>query len=56
MSLGEQIKLGLFQVFIKNTCPDSNLRHAVQNLNSLPSRYTSWRLSITKSFLFDIDY
>jgi hypothetical protein len=40
---GKRVKLRLFQTFIKDIRPDSNLRFVVQILNSLSSRYAYWK-------------
>jgi hypothetical protein len=45
---GEGVKPRLFQTLIRDARPNSNSRPAMQISNSLPSRYTSWKLYVTK--------
>jgi hypothetical protein len=42
---GEGVKSWLFQALTRNTCPNSNLKPPIQILNSLSSRYVSWKRS-----------
>jgi hypothetical protein len=42
MGPGERVKPRLSQVLIKDICPDSNSRHAVQISSLLLSRHAFW--------------